>query len=65
MVESTQDDITVEHRLTVLESYIENHNLHTRVVALEHWKFIVLGAAILVGTLITLFADEIKSLVLQ
>lgn len=65
MDEITQDDISLEHRLTVLESYIENHNLHERVVALEHWKFIVLGAAIFIGSLITLFSDEIKRLMLQ
>jgi len=61
MAQTTQD-IALEHRLTKIETYLETHELHTRVLVLERWKFIILGAAILVGSLFTLFAEEIKGM---
>lgn len=65
MVEDSQTSISLEHRITRLEAYIDNHKLDERVETLEHWKFIVLGAAIFIGFLVTLFADEIKGLLFQ
>ena len=65
------DDQELRDRVTKLEAYIEHQRLDTRlrrmddrVDSLERWRYIILGATTLAATLFTLFATEIKAVLL-